>query len=289
MSEINKKHQSSLRIPKPILVTAKILEVTSPKLAAKFAIKLFTTPMKFSLPKREEEMDRNSRQQTVEVPALKKSINVYHYGRSERKVLLVHGWSGRGTQLHSIADKLLKCGYSTISFDAPGHGKSEGKTSDMTEFIKCILELEQRFGPFEYAIGHSLGAMSVLNSIKQGLKVTKAVIIGSGDIIKNIMDDFSQKLGMNVATGELMIRMFEKKFGETINSYSAYVAAKDVTVPVLAIHDEDDADVPLKAVHHIAQHLANVEVVVTKGLGHRKILGDSKVIKKMIQFLNNEQ
>ncbi len=289
MSEINKKHQSSLRIPKPILVTAKILEVTSPKLAAKFAIKLFTTPMKFKLPKREEEMDRDSRQEMVEIPALGKSIRVYHYGDSKRKVLLVHGWSGRGTQLHSIADKLLKSGYSTISFDAPAHGKSEGKTSDMTEFIRCILELEKQFGPFEHAIGHSLGAMAVLNSIKRGLKVKKAVTIGSGDVIKDIMDDFSQKLGMNVATGALMIRMFEKKFGETINSYSAYIAAKEVSVPVLAIHDEDDADVPVTAVHHIAAHLANAEVLITKGLGHRKILGDSKVIKKIIQFLNDEQ
>jgi pimeloyl-ACP methyl ester carboxylesterase len=289
MSEINKKHQSSLRIPKPILVTAKILEVTSPKLAAKFAIKLFTTPMKFKLPKREEEMDRDSRQEMVGIPALGKSIRVYHYGDSKRKVLLVHGWSGRGTQLHSIADKLLKCGYSTISFDAPAHGKSESKTSDMTEFIQCILELEKQFGPFEHAIGHSLGAMAVLNSIKRGLKVKKAVTIGSGDVIKDIMDDFSQKLGMNVATGALMIRMFEKKFGETINSYSAYIAAKEVSVPVLAIHDEDDADVPVTAVHHIAAHLANAEVLITKGLGHRKILGDSKVIKKIIQFLNDEQ
>ncbi len=289
MSEINKKHQSSLRIPKPILVTAKILEVTSPKLAAKFAIKLFTTPMKFKLPKREEEMDRDSRQEMVEIPALGKSIRVYHYGDSKRKVLLVHGWSGRGTQLHSIADKLLKCGYSTISFDAPAHGKSEGKTSDMTEFIQCILELEKQFGPFEHAIGHSLGAMAVLNSIKRGLKVKKAVTIGSGDVIEDIMDDFSQKLGMNVATGALMIRMFEKKFDETINSYSAYIAAKEVSVPVLAIHDEDDADVPVTAVHHIAAHLASVEVLITKGLGHRKILGDSKVIKKIIQFLNDEQ
>jgi pimeloyl-ACP methyl ester carboxylesterase len=282
-------HQSSLKIPKPILVTAKILELTSPKLAAKFAIKLFTKPIKFKLPKREAEMDNNSRQQIVGIPILKKNINVYLYGESERKVLLVHGWSGRGTQLHSIADKLLKCGYSTISFDAPAHGKSGGKSSDMTEFIHCILELEKQFGPFEHAVGHSLGAMSVLNAIKRGLYLKKAVIIGSGDVIKDIMNDFSLKLGMNVATGELMIKMFEKKFGESINSYSAYIAAKDVHVPVLAIHDEDDADVPVTAVHHIAQHLANAEVVVTKGLGHRKILGDSKVIKKIVNFLNEEQ
>jgi len=289
MSQNKKKHRASLRIPKSILVTAKILEVTSPKLAAKFAIKLFTTPMKFKLPKREEEMDRNSRQEMIGIPALGKKINVYHYGNNTRKVLLVHGWSGRGTQLHSIADKLLKYGYSTISFDAPAHGKSEGKASDMTEFIQCILELEKQFGPFEHAVGHSLGAMSLLNSVKKGLKIKKAVLIGSGDVIKNIMDDFSRKLGMNVATGELMIRMFEKKFGETINTYSAYVAAQQVNIAVLAIHDEDDADVPVSAVHHIARHLSDVEVMVTEGLGHRKILGDSKVIKKIIHFLNEGQ
>jgi len=282
------KKSESIRIPKSILIAAKVLEMTSPKLAAKFAMKLFTTPVRFRMPKREIPMDKGSRQEMLKIPSLRKNINVYHFGESQKKVLLVHGWSGRGTQLHSIADKLLKCGYSTISFDAPAHGKSEGKTSDMTEFIACILELEKRYGPFEHAIGHSLGAMAVLNSIKRGLNVQKAVIIGSGDVIKDIMDDFTRnKLGMNVATGNLMIRQFEKKFGETINNYSAYIAAKEVINPVLVFHDSQDTDVPVAASHHIADNLANAEVVITEGLGHRKILGDSKVIKKTMQFLES--
>ena len=275
----------SVGIPKPILVTAKILEMTSPKLAAKFAMKLFVTPIKHKLPKREAEMDANTRQELINVPAIGKEIIVYHYGSSNRKVLLVHGWSGRGTQLHSIADKLLKKGFSTISFDAPAHGKAPGKSSDMTEFIAACLEIEKQYGSFEFAIGHSLGGMSVLNAIKKGLKVDKAVVIGSGDIIKDIIDDFIQKLGMNIATGKLMIRLFEKKFGETINGYSAYIAAQDVTVPILVIHDEDDKDVPISAAHHICKHLSRGEIMITQGLGHRKILGDSKVIKQIIQFL----
>ncbi|MFD2603358.1 alpha/beta hydrolase [Flavobacterium suzhouense] len=287
MSDNPKKHRDSMRIPKPILVTAKILEMTSPRLAAKFAMKLFTTPMKFRLPKREEEMDSKSRQHEFLLPSIGKKIHVYHYGESDKKVLLVHGWSGRGTQLHSIADKLLKQGYSTISFDAPSHGKAEGKYSDMSEFIAAILELENQFGPFEHAIGHSLGAMSVLNAIKKGLKVKKAAIIGSGDVIEDIMNDFTEKLGMNIDTGKIMIGLFEKKFGETINTYSAYIAAMDVVCPVLVIHDEDDTDVPVSAAHHIAKHLAFHEIMITKGLGHRKILGDNKVIKKIIQFLES--
>jgi len=274
-----------MAIPKPIRITAKVLEATSQKMAAKFAMKLFITPMKFPIPKREEKMESESRQEFVKVPAINKTIRAYHYGESDKKVLLVHGWSGRGTQLQSIAEKLVKKGYSTISFDAPGHGKAPGKTSDMTEFIAAILELEKQYGPFTYAVGHSLGGMSVLNAIKQGLKVDKAVIIGSGDIIEDIINNFIKELGMNIGTGKLMMKLFEKKFGETINSYSAYIAAQAVTVPVLVIHDEDDTDVPVTAAHHIHKYLANSQLMITQGLGHRKILGDSTVIKTLTQFL----
>jgi hypothetical protein len=55
--------------------------------------------------------------QNTHIPTINKSVVVYQYG-SDKKVLLVHGWSGRGTQLVKIADALLKSGCSTISFDA---------------------------------------------------------------------------------------------------------------------------------------------------------------------------
>lgn len=286
MSEKPKTHQQSLKIPKPILITAKITEAISPKLAMKFAAKLFTSPIKHKLPKREIGMDKNSLQQNVFIQNLGKEIVVYNYGSSNKKILLVHGWSGRGTQLVKIADEMLKLGYSTLSFDAPAHGKSSGKTSNMAEFIVCILELEKKFGPFEYAIGHSLGGMSILNAIKRGLNVKKAVIIGSGDIVEDIMDDFIEKLGMNIAISKKMKASFEKKIKEPMDNFSAYRAAKEVTIPVLVIHDKEDEDVPVKAAYHIRENLKDGELVITEGLGHRKILGDTKVIKKIIEFLN---
>lgn len=279
------QYNASAKVPGIILTTVKLLENISPKLAAKFGIKLFTTPIKHKLPKREVEMDHNSTQQTLYIKSINKSVHVYTYGTGEKKVLLIHGWSGRGTQLCSIANKLVKRGYTTISFDAPAHGKAPGKTSDMTEFMAAALQLQEEFGPFEFAIGHSLGAMALLNAIKRGLQVQKAVIIGGGDIIQDIMDSFWQKLGMKVATGKLMIRMFEKKFGETINSYSAYIAAQEVRVPVLVMHDEDDDDVPVAAAHHVKAYLTNAQLYITQGLGHRKILGDKTVIKEILLFL----
>ena len=276
----------SLQIPKIITRTAKLLQAISPKLATLFAAKLFTTPLKHSIPKRELQMEQNSRQEKLWVPKIYKEINVYHYGESKRKVLLVHGWSGRGTQLFKIADELLSKTFSTISFDAPAHGKSGSKTTLMPEFIASILEIEKQFGPFEFAIGHSLGGMSILNAIKEGLQIKKAVIIASGDIIQDIMDDFILKLELKPKITLMMKAHFEKKYGVEMESYSASFAAKSVEIPVLIIHDEHDDEIAVKAAHNIHSNLKKGEIHITTKLGHIKILGDKNVIEKIINFIS---
>lgn len=277
----------SLKIPQIIILSAKICAFVSTKLATKFAARLFTTPIKHKVPKRELEMDNKSIQKIIRVPAINKNVVTYQYGQSERKVLLVHGWSGRGTQLFKIADELLQNDYSTISFDAPAHGKSEGKTTIMSEFIASILEIEKEFGPFEFAIGHSLGGMSVLNAIKDGLKVNKAVIIGSGDIVQDILDEFIFKLKLKKEFSERLKLFFEDKYQLKMDDFSAYRAAQKIKIPVLVIHDNDDPEVSVKAGIHIHENLQNGFLFLTDGLGHRKILGNQTVIKKTLEFIKN--
>lgn len=283
------KRQKSIStdtIPSFILLIAKLLQKTSIPLTVLFAKKLFTTPIKYKIPKREHEMEKNTKQKFVLIPRISKEIMVYHYGTSERKVLLVHGWSGRGTQLVKIADKLINLGYSTISFDAPAHGKSLGKTTLMPEFIASILELERCYGPFEYAIGHSLGSMSILNAIKDGLQVKKAVIIGSGDSVNDIVLDFVSKLKLKPIIATKMRASFEKKNNIDMESFSANVAARKIeNTKTLIIHDKNDNDVPYSASENIHKHLTGSKIILTEGLGHRKILGDNKVIAKIADFL----
>ena len=279
-------HTQSLKIPKVILLTSKLISFISPKLITLFAAKLFTTPIKHKIPKRELEMDRKSIQKLTYIPAIKKQVVLYKYGESKKKILLVHGWSGRGTQLFKIAEELQKAGYSTISFDAPAHGKSPGKMTIMTDFIATILEIDKELGPFEAAIGHSLGGMSVLNAIKEGLKVNHAVVIGSGDIVQDILDDFVAKLDLKPNLSTFLRLHFEKKYGEKMNNYSAYLAAAKTEIPVLVIHDHNDPEVPVKAGINIYEHLKNGELMFTEGLGHRKILGNTAVIEKILQFID---
>lgn len=273
------------RVPKSIVLIGRLLYRISPFLAEKFARKLFITPIKHKIPKREFLMESESTQTKLLVPTINKEIVVYAYGNSNKKILLVHGWSGRGTQLVKIADAFLENGYSTLSFDAPAHGKSGTKTTLMLEFIESILEVEKAHGPFEFAVGHSLGGMSILNAIKKGLQVEKAVVIGSGNSVINIVNTFVEKIGLPNKVAVLMRKSFEKKYQFDMESFSAYEAAKEVRIPVLVIHDNNDEDIPVSEAHHLAENLSDKEVLITNNLGHRKILGDSNVIAKIVEFL----
>jgi pimeloyl-ACP methyl ester carboxylesterase len=284
MTKKKNKKLDPLPIPKFIIKTGQFLNLISTKAVVLYAAKLFTTPIKHRIPKRELEMDANSIQQLIPVPSINKSVMVYQYGKSDKKVLLVHGWSGRGTQLFKIADALLQEGYATVSFDAPAHGKSPGNSSIMLEFIASIFELEKQFGPFEIAIGHSLGGMAILNAAKSGFQTDKIVVIGSGDIVQDIVDDFIKKLQLKPLIGLKLRDHFENKYNEVMDNYSAFKSAEFIEKPILVIHDENDYEVPLKAGINIHQHIKKGELILTQGLGHRKILGDPNVIQKIIEF-----
>jgi pimeloyl-ACP methyl ester carboxylesterase len=232
-------------------------------------------------------MDSKSIQKLIEIPSINKKVVLYQYGKSSKKILLVHGWSGRGTQLFKIADELVKAGYSTISFDAPAHGKSPGKTTIMSEFIETILEIDKQFGPFEAAVGHSLGGMSLLNAVKKGFKINHLAIIGSGDVVQDILDDFVAKLELKPSISSKLREHFEKKYGQEMDSYSGYKSAMEIAIPVLVIHDKNDPEVSVNAGINIHNHLKNGTLYLTEGLGHRKILGNPVVIEKVVQFVKD--
>ena len=280
-----KKPVQVLLAPKYLLVTGKVLTALSPFIASRFAARLFLTPFKYKTPEREKEMEQNSTQEVIMVPAINREIVVYHYGTSEKKILLVHGWSGTGTQMAIIAKRLLDLGFSVVSFDAPAHGKSPGKISMMPFFIKSAQYLEKKYGPFHAAIGHSLGGMSMLKAVKEGVTLNKLVIIGTANSVTHITKDFARNMKLNETVAKKMKAYFDSKFGEDMDNYSGALSAKAVKIPTLVVHDEDDVDVHVSSAHEIAANLSNGQLYITKGLGHRKILGDSEVINKITTFI----
>jgi len=285
-----KKHIKNIPVqvlltPAYILITGKILTAISPLLASRFAARLFLSPFRYKLPDREMEMDKKSIQETINIPSISRQIVVYKYGTGQKKVLLVHGWSGSGTQLCVIAKELVDKGFSVISFDAPAHGKAPGKSSMMPFFIEAIHHIEKEYGPFEAAIGHSLGGMSLLKAIKNGFKVNKLVLIGTANSVTHITREFARNMKLNEKVAKMMKAYFDKKFGENMDNYSGAFSAESVKVETLVVHDNNDIDVHISSAHEIVDKLENGKLFVTEGLGHRKILGNPDVINKISTFI----
>ena len=157
----------------------------------------------------------------------------------------------------------------------------------MSEFIETILEIDKQFGPFEAAVGHSLGGMSLLNAMKKGLKINHLAVIGSGDLVQDILDDFVAKLELQPSISSKLRVHFEKKYNQEMDSYSGYRSAMEIAIPVLVIHDKNDPEVAVTAGINIHKHLKNGTLYLTEGLGHRKILGNPIVIEKVVKFIKN--
>ena len=274
-----------LLVPNYILSISKILTTISPWLASRFAAKLFLTPFRYKLPEREKEMDSNSIQKKEFVESMNREIVTYEYGVSSKKILLVHGWSGRGTQLAKIAKELKNNGYKCISFDAPAHGKAEGKMSMMPFFIEAVEYLDKKYGPFEAVIGHSLGGMASLRALRNGVKTKKLVIIGTANNVTEITRHFAENMKMNDKVARKMKSYLDGKFKQDMDILSGAESAKHVTTPTLIIHDENDVDVKVNSAYEIDAALVDSELMITKGLGHRRILGNEDVINKISTFI----
>lgn len=279
-----KKRNTSVKVPKVITVVAQILEKISPNLALKFGLLFFYKPTKFVRPKREEEIYDKANKEYITVNG--KKIRVYKWqGGGNKKILLVHGWSGRGTQMNKIIEAMLTKNNAVYSFDALAHGESEGRQTHMYEFVDCIIEMDKAFGGFDMIIGHSMGGIATLNAVYKGVQVPKVSIIGTPNLLENVISDFC----MNLNFGDKMISVIkehlENRYGGSIYSISAEVIGNKIDIPILIIHDENDIDVLYTEAETMHNKIQKSTLLTTQKLGHRKILADNSVITKIIEFL----
>ncbi|MCK5906555.1 MAG: alpha/beta hydrolase [Flavobacteriales bacterium] len=277
------KRKTSMKIPPVIKFTASTLEKISPKLALKFGLTLFYKPIKFPRPHREDALYESATKDYFQHKT--RNIRTYEWLRGDKKVLLVHGWSGRGTQMNKIIEGFLSKNISVYSFDAPAHGESEGKTTHMYEFVESIQEMEKKFGIFDLIIGHSMGGVATLNAVHRGVDSTKVAIIGTPNLIRNVISDFCMNINFSDRMIPKIVDYIEERYNESIDSVSSEIVGDKIDIPVLIIHDEDDVDVQYSEALAIKNKVKKSELFTTKRLGHRLVLANEKVVEKLLDFI----
>ena len=180
-----------------------------PDLARRQAERLFTLPPRYA--------SRNT--QTVDarretVVAGKHSLAVWQVGPAAAPaVLLVHGWGGRGVQMGSFVAPLLARGYRIVWFDQPGHGESGRGLVALPDFVRALEALTATHGPFEAAIGHSLGAAALGLAMRRGLHLERIVFVSPPSSISEHAQKFARLLGITPAIRDAMRHRLEHRYG----------------------------------------------------------------------------
>ena len=263
----------------------------SPTAAGRMAYKLWFTPTRFKTPAREKKSLESAEIEYLQIND--HSIATYSWGPNNPAmpiVLLVHGWSGRGSQLGSFVQPLLDAGYRVLSFDAPAHGKSSGKQTNLYEVADTLLALQNHYGDFDSVITHSFGGPCIAMAVQRGFTTKRIASICPPATTIGLVEKFNSALHVPEKAASNMIRHIETTFGKTIwEDISMINTVKAFTMPGLLIHDSNDADIPWQEGQAVAQAWNNASFVKTSGLGHRRILRDADVIETTVRFINDKQ
>lgn len=263
----------------------RLLGLASPALAGRWVYRLWFQPLRFPEPLQEQAWRRTAEPLAIPHRGLVLAADAWGTGPT---VLLVHGWNGRGAQLGAFAPALVDAGYRVVAFDTPAHGRSPGRATSLPEISEAIQNVARVCGPVHAIIGHSFGVACAIYAIRQGLQVNSLVALSPPDNIRNLTRKFNVALAISPAIEAEFNRLFEAQFGADLwQRFSPDILVRQLNVPGLVIHDQDDRDVPWQEGAAVAQAWPGAEYISTTGLGHRRILRDPSVIARVTEFVQS--
>jgi pimeloyl-ACP methyl ester carboxylesterase len=202
-------------------------------------------------------------------------------------VLLVHGWGGRGGQLHAFVDPLVAAGHRVTTFDAPGHGAASGRTSDVPTFARAVSAAAMQSGGLAGVVAHSLGAAATAWAIAGGARIDRIAFVSPVTRPGSFWSGFLDLLGLSPIARERATRRARETLGVTPDELALGRTLSSAFARTLIVHDEGDRRVPPGGSRALAAEHASLRLHLTAGLGHHRILRDPEVVARVTEFVAN--
>jgi pimeloyl-ACP methyl ester carboxylesterase len=261
------------------------VQALSPSLAGKLALRLFLTPARRRVDPDDEPIVAQAVRTTVPIGG--DSFTTWRWGEGSPVVVVLHGWGSHAARFGSFIAPLRAAGYTVIGIDAPAHGLSPGKTSDLPRFRNSLAAVLRAHEPVHAVIGHSLGGAATLTVLAETKEFhpRKICIFGVPADMDYILESFGMMLSLRSRAMEKLREHFAKKFGHTAREVSLAAAAPHVRIPVLVVHDEDDNVAPIEQASAVTSLITGATLLRTRGLGHSGGLRDAATIERVVAFL----
>ncbi|ALU26553.1 MULTISPECIES: alpha/beta hydrolase [Myroides] len=266
-----------------------LLSLFAPKRACAIAYKLFSTPRKGQLKRRDiPYFLSEAHQDRFVYDGL--SIQCYRWNQERSELplmMLFHGWesnAGRWEELVTYLDDQ----YQYISIDAMGLGLSDGSNLSVIDYSHLMDHCLRAFRP-QYVVAHSLGAFALLHqmSVVKYDFVEKVVLMACLDRFQHVIDNYIGMLGYWKKVSSDLLRFLEGLIDMDMGEYASRNFIKSLSNQTLIIHDKEDVVVELAecTVFHDFANQKGIEVYYTEGLGHS--VQDRIVFEKIKNYFMN--
>jgi pimeloyl-ACP methyl ester carboxylesterase len=263
--------------------TLALLDRAAPSIAAAFAERLF-----FTAPRARrssgERLLREADPMRLSVDG--RPVAAWRWGEGPA-VALLHGWGGQAAQMTSFVPPLLERGFSAVALDAPGHGRSRRGLSSAPQFARALRAVADAVGGLHAVVAHSLGAAATALALRDGLRAGRVVFLGAAADPPRWAGDFAERLGVRPRLVEAMRLRSERRLGMRWRELHLPTMAARFEIPLLLIHDRDDADVPFADSEAIASAWPGAALLETSGVGHNRMLRDAAVVGSAVDFLSD--
>ena len=262
------------------------IEKTFPRLAHRFFVTIFFSPLNYPVPRKEKVLEKEAEKFTIQVGG--KRIQCYAWGKGP-VILLIHGWAGRATQFRKFIFALAAKNYRVVGFDGPAHGHSTGRSTNIQEFEAVLKMIYDKVGIPEAIIAHSFGGGAALFAAMKGLRVKKLINIASPSLGDGIIHTYLKTINGSPATGSFFKSFILKTTGKPFDEYTGSYFITKITqdMALLLIHDQNDSEVPINHALELMKHYPKAILYKTTGLGHTRILKDDAVITRCLSFIQN--
>jgi pimeloyl-ACP methyl ester carboxylesterase len=217
-------------------------------------------------------------------------LAVTTWGSSGPIVLLMHGWGGARAQMTGFVDPLLFAGYRVVAFDQPGHGESDGRTTNLLKIAPTMGLIAEHEGPFQAVIAHSFGTLITSYALVERGFPPPARLVYFG-AFNRLMDSLPRFQVLANLPDEIMTGfrgMLYEEFGrDVLESITNESLAPRIQIPALMFHDVEDNITPVEDSRAIARVWKQAQFIETEGLGHRGALQSKSIHEQVLRFLKS--
>ncbi len=264
-----------------------VVQALSSSLAARLALLMFCTPPRRKLDPADAPILERALRSTLHCG--KDRFTIFRWEHPGPPVVLLHGWGSHAARFADFVAPLHAAGFSVIGIDAPAHGTSPGRFSDLPRFRDSLAEVLRAHEPIHAVIGHSLGGGAVLTVLAETADhhPKRICLISVPSDMDYILESFAMMLGLKPPALAQLRAQFLAKFGRPASAISVMAAAPRVRIPVLVVHDEDDNVAPMAQGAAMAEAIPGAILWRTRGFGHSGALRDPATIQRVIDFLKS--